>query len=103
MGKKIKIFGQEIDDVQFLAFAPMGCYCGVATYGDKVNCNIVVAKECESNPYDILPYYNKELEILHKEIMEMSQDELIRLDRPKTISLTLVVSLAILFLSALFF
>mmetsp|Transcript_20938 Transcript_20938/g.26703 ORF Transcript_20938/g.26703 Transcript_20938/m.26703 type:complete len:147 (+) Transcript_20938:481-921(+) len=27
--KKIRIFGQEIDDLQFLAFAPMGCYCGV--------------------------------------------------------------------------
>ena len=93
---KVKVFGQEVDDVQFLAFAPLGCYCGVATYAGKVNCNVVVAKECESDPSDILPFYKKELEKLHEEVMKHDTEYFAKLDKPKSPSLSFyIVILAI--------
>lgn len=84
---RIKVFGQEVDDVQFLAFAPLGCYCGVATYAGKVNCNVVVAKDCESDPTEILPYYKRELEKLHKEVMEHDSEHYVKQDQAKPMPL----------------
>lgn len=81
---KVRLFGREVDDVQFLAFSPFGCYCGVATYAGKVNCNVVVAKEVDSDPTEMMPYYRKELEKLHAEVMKHDSEYFEKLDKPKS-------------------
>ena len=99
---KVRVFGQEVDDVQFLAFAPLGCYCGVATYAGKVNCNVVVAKECESDPSEILPFYRKELEKLHAEVMQHDSEYFVKLDKPASPSWTFYTVLTTLVLAIFF-
>lgn len=99
---KVRVFGQEVDDVQFLAFAPLGCYCGVATYAGKVNCNVVVAKECESDPSDILPFYRRELEKLHEEVMSHDSEYYAKLDKPSSPSWTFYTILLALMLAVFF-
>jgi len=98
---KLSVFGQEIDDVQFLAMTPLGCYCGVSTYAGKVNCNVVTAKNVEANPSAIAAYYKKELYALHDEVMALKQSELIVLDAPEIASLySLLLSFFYLFFGA---
>jgi len=99
--ERLNLFGQEIDNMQFLVMSPLGCYCGVSTYAGKVNCNVVVAKECHADPSAISRNYKKELLALHEEVMGLKDSKAKKLDKPLTMSPTIMAFFAGLLLLVL--
>lgn len=83
----LRLFGQEIDDVRFVAQTPLGLYVGAATYVDKVSFNAVASGDTKADPHKIVALMSSECDKLYKEVMEQDQDELIKMDKPLRMTL----------------
>ncbi|CAK9015428.1 Diacylglycerol O-acyltransferase, partial [Durusdinium trenchii] len=80
--EKLQLFGQDVDDMLFLAMSPLGMYAGTATYVDKVNVGVVVTEDTGADPQAILPFFKEELELLHKEVLSHDREFFINQDQP---------------------
>jgi NRPS condensation-like uncharacterized protein len=81
--KPISVFGQDIDDVRFIACGPLGMYVGAGTYCNKISFSSVTTSQVGVKPTDILAYMKPECDALYDEVMHKDQSELEALDRPK--------------------
>lgn len=88
----LRIFGQEIDDVRFVAQSPLGLYVGAATYCDKVSFNAVASEDTAGDPHEIVSLMSSECDKLYEEIMAQDADDLHKLDKPLTMPLSYQVA-----------
>nr|ASA49418.1 wax ester synthase/acyl-coenzyme A:diacylglycerol acyltransferase 5 [Thraustochytrium roseum] len=98
---KLSLFGQEIEDVRFVACSPLGFYAGAATYVDKVSFGLVATEDVKTDPSVMLPLFRSECEKLHKEVMALDPDYFEKQDKPLAVSPALVSALAALLVAIL--
>lgn len=65
-----KFAGYDVDDLQFLISAAMGCYFGLLSYNGKVSCGICMDETTSAIPEDIAKHWKPEFEALYEEAMK---------------------------------
>lgn len=58
--QKVSIAGTPVDDIQFLAYAPLGMYMGLISYNGKVSASIAMDTSVEVDPQGIAKYWDNE-------------------------------------------
>lgn len=54
---EVSLCGQPLDDMMFYAFAPIGCYLGILSYGNSVSLGIVCSSKTEPKPSRISSHW----------------------------------------------
>jgi len=97
----LKIFGQELEDVRFIACTNLGYYCGAATYKGKVSFGCVTTEEVKTDPKLLLPFIESEFHKLHAEVLHLhkgdpaffrNQDRPLRMSTRTAIVIVLLVA-----------
>jgi len=97
----LKIFGQQLEDVRFVACTNLGYYCGAATYKGKVSFGCVTSNDVQTDPNLLLPLIESEFHKLHQEVLHLhkadpaffrNQDRPLRMSTRTAVLLILLVA-----------
>ena len=61
--------GQPIDDLCFIAAAPIGMYCGLVSYNGQVALGVCCDTTGEKHPERVTKYWKEEFDALYAEVM----------------------------------
>jgi len=87
---KLRLFGQDLEDVRFIACTGLGYYCGAATYNGKVTFGCVTTEEVQTSPEKLMPFISAEFGKLYQEVMYLKKidpDYFIKQDKPLPVSM----------------
>merc|ERR1712039_6637 len=66
---KVVFAGQELDDVAFTAFGPIGLYFGVVSYNGNFRAAICCDAECEPYPERLTSEWETAFDRVHQSVM----------------------------------